>query len=523
MTAVIVPAALACSTVVRAAAAIWAFVLLWRLRDWRLGFLASMITLMAVRQASSLSGYLALPSGELVALGGTAELPGLAVSVMALLSVAFLQRVITERRCATSALRHRDAWFAMLVEQIPAHLWTTDRDLRVTSLTGGGLRALGLREGDLIGRRMQEYFGTEALDYLPIRAQRRAIEGETVTYDHQWLGDDFQVYVAPIYDERHSICGSIGMGLNITEHKRAEAARLNSERELRQAQKLEALGTLAGGIAHDFNNLLAAVRGYAQLASVELDVGTPAKDHLSQVLVASNRATRLVDQILSFSRSDHDRRVPVRVREIVDEALSLLRASSTPTICTRTTVDCSNDTVDGDPTQLHQVVMNLCSNAAHAIGENSGIIEVTLESYLPSPAESGHGSGRRWLRLSVADTGSGIPAAIVERIFEPFFTTKPTHLGAGMGLAVVHGIVRAHGGTVRMAHTSAAGTRFEVCLPLREGPADFQAQDSEATTDGARERVMAADDVPVPARSMRQDDESRPRLEGRQDGTSIGH
>jgi nitrogen-specific signal transduction histidine kinase/CheY-like chemotaxis protein len=232
--------------------------------------------------------------------------------------------------------------------------------------------------------------------------------------------------------------------------------------------QMEAIGVLAGGIAHDFNNILSAVLGYTDLALRKVASGTPVTQYLQEVLTAGRRAQSLVQQILTFSRASEPERIPVQLRLIVKEALKLLRASLPTTIDIHQDVDHDDGAVLADPTQMHQVLMNLCANAEYAMRDTGGILEVRLDTIELDTGAVAHyaelvpGS---YVRLTIRDTGHGIPPGVTARVFEPFFTTKGVGQGTGMGLAVVHGIVTSHGGAIRLQSTPGQGTTCEVYLP----------------------------------------------------------
>jgi PAS domain S-box-containing protein len=251
------------------------------------------------------------------------------------------------------------------------------------------------------------------------------------------------------------------------------AQRKRLETQLRQLQKMQAMGTLVGGIAHDFNNVLAAVLGYAELASLKVPRGSPAKRYLEDVLIAAKRARDLVQQILAFRRQAEVERRPVYLGAIVREALSLLRASLPSTIEIRQHVDMEADAVLADTSQIRQMLMNLGANAEYAMHKAGGSLEVRLEAVElddVAAAVHPHLAPGSYARLTVRDTGQGMTPDVLERIFEPFFTTKGVGEGAGMGLAVVHGIVTNHDGAITVDSTPDQGTSFAIYLPrLREG------------------------------------------------------
>lgn len=284
----------------------------------------------------------------------------------------------------------------------------------------------------------------------------------------------------------------------IAERHRAEKEARELEAQLRQVQKLEAVGQLAGGIAHDFNNILGAILGYAELAQDELAPESEARSHLAEILTAAERARDLVGQILAFSRKADRRSAPLDLARLVAEALRLVRATIPTTIAFETRLDGGSATVLGDPTQLHQVVVNLCTNAAHAMEDEGGTLSVSIGRRTLSAddvrkdPETAPGD---YVVLEVRDTGCGIPADIRERVFDPFFTTKAVNKGTGMGLSVVLGIVRGHGGTIEMESEEGRGTTVRVLLPqISAVPAAKGA--ALAVPRGNGERVLLVDDEP---------------------------
>ncbi len=243
------------------------------------------------------------------------------------------------------------------------------------------------------------------------------------------------------------------------------------ESQLYQARKMEAIGVLAGGIAHDFNNILAAILGCTELSLLKVPVGHPARQYLEQILKAGERAGKLVKQIIEFSRRKEEQRIAVQVDLVVEEALKLLRASFPANIEIRHTIKKGHGTVMGDPTQIHQVIMNLCTNAAYAMHENGGVLEVALDEIdLDESGARVYGriESGQYARLTVTDTGHGIDAVVIGRIFEPYFTTKEKGEGTGMGLAVVHGIVKGLGGEIHVKSEVNKGTCFEILIPIVE-------------------------------------------------------
>jgi|GEM_PF-1913095 len=270
------------------------------------------------------------------------------------------------------------------------------------------------------------------------------------------------------------------------------------EGQLRQAQKLEALGTLAGGIAHDFNNVLSPIFGYTEMSLEQLQQNDPLYHNLSQVLSAAGRARDLVKQILAFSRQSQKEKIPLQIQIVVKEALKLLRASLPATIEMIEKIDNKCGPVLADPTDIHRILMNLGTNAYHAMREHGGRLEVAVEEKELTGSEverlSLHMSPGRYVKLSVSDTGIGMDEETLQRIFDPYFTTKPSGEGTGMGLSMVHGIVKACGGEIQVVSKEGNGTFFSVYLPRIEKPAGSFGPNSARSVPGGRERVLLVDD-----------------------------
>jgi PAS domain S-box-containing protein len=335
------------------------------------------------------------------------------------------------------------------------------------------------------------------------------LKGYSEVYEKEYLKKDGTVFPVElraflIKDGSGANRGMWAIVRDITERKQAEEERTRVEAQLRQAQKMEALGTLAGGIAHDFNNILGIIVGYSEMAQMEADDGSRVRGNLQEVLKATHRAKDLVQQILAFSRRSGLERKPVEVGTIVKEALKMLRASLPSTVEIKTNVT-SKAIVFADSTQIHQVLMNLCTNAAHAMSDHGGVLEVSLTDVLSPESIARHLDllAGPYVKLTVKDAGHGIDPLVLDRIFDPFFTTKEKGVGTGLGLSVVHGIVKHHGGAIEVESHPGEGATFRVFFPVLESAPGPQTGETVPLPRG-RERVLLVDDEPDLAFIMKQ-------------------
>jgi len=290
-------------------------------------------------------------------------------------------------------------------------------------------------------------------------------------------------------------------GLDITKRKKTESEKIELELQLSQQQKMEAIGTLAGGIAHDFNNILAAMQGYLELSLDDVSDEVALRDHLEKILSCVNRATKLVRQILTFSRKNEQEqeREPVQISSIVREVHGMLRSSLPTTIKFNRKIQAEASIVMANPTQLHQVLVNLCTNASRAMQNAGGVLEVMLKDVdLKSETRVGDellkpGS---YVKIAVADTGCGMDKEVLERIFEPFFTTRNVDEGTGLGLSVVHGIIKSHDGAIAVSSTPGEGTTFEIFLP-KIGSVEIQEPEPSGQHAKEKEVILLVDDEEV--------------------------
>ena len=408
-----------------------------------------------------------------------------------------LGQEIRDRQAASDLLKEsQDRLKAILDSVNTGILIINARSLEIVDVNPAAAAMMGARRETVLGRSYRDYIVGMA---TPMAGQSRGFNPdgrEAGLLSQDGTRRPIMVNMVPVrLNHRPHLVASF---LDITELRKAEEDRLRLEKALSQTRKMEAVGTLAGGIAHDFNNILAAVIGYTELAMDESAGSTDQHGHLEEVLRAGDRAKDLVRQILAFSRQDERRLQPLVLGTVVDETMRLIRATLPATITIDTRVE-SRAAVLADSTQMHQVVMNLCTNAWHAMDEDRGVLEVglaehtgRLKNLIGQPAlPPGH-----YLHLWVGDTGAGMTAETVQRIFEPFFTTKLAGHGTGMGLSVVHGIVKNHGGGIAVESTPGEGTTFHVYLPVSSATREDMPDNDPEPLRGGRERILLVDDEP---------------------------
>jgi len=302
---------------------------------------------------------------------------------------------------------------------------------------------------------------------------------------------EFEFTLTPVFDARGTLTSIISMGRDVTHEKKLEE-------QLLQSQKMQAIGTLAGGIAHDFNNILAGMLGFIEIAKDEVPQDSQLRHYFDQTLKLGDRAVNLVRQILVFSRKSDSNRSPMQISPLIKEVLNMLRATLPATIEVRQKLLDQGSLVEADPTQIHQVVMNLCTNAYHAMQEKAGVLEVELTRISVSPEDIVSGQDIEpgpHVLLKVSDTGEGIKPEVISRIFDPFFTTKDVGKGTGLGLSVVHGIIKNHRVDITVTSEPGRGTTFSILLPETVSAQSeiIQAADNNTPLSGS-EHILFVDD-----------------------------
>ena len=406
-------------------------------------------------------------------------------------------RMIQERNRAEAALRGSERNYRELVQSANCIILRMDTNGQVIFFNNYAQRFFGYHEEEIIGKNVvgtivrqkdSSGFDLEAMiKDIGAKPERYVSnENENVRRNGELVRVTWMNKV--IYDEEGRIREILAVGIDVTE-------KWKLEKRLAQAQKMEAIGTLAGGIAHDFNNILSAIIGYTELSLMDTPKDDPMQNNFKQVLKASGRAKELVRQILTFSRRRENELQPIKVNLIVNEAIKLLRASLPSTIQIRHKIE-SNLTVLSDTTSIHQILMNLCTNSSYAMQENGGILEVNLlDVDLDSKFTGQHPGVKpgKFIKLTVSDTGCGMSPEVSGRIFDPFFTTKKVGQGTGMGLSVVHGIVKSHGGAITVDSLPGQGTTFSLFLPASEA-VSITPEDSVQLMVTGTEHILFVDD-----------------------------
>jgi PAS domain S-box-containing protein len=407
-----------------------------------------------------------------------------------------LQKEIGERLQAEESLRNSQELFSTFMSHLPAAVFIRDGEGRFLFTNRYCREVLGWK--DVIGKSTSELFEKEQAERMAAYDVNALGKGTQVIDEtmSNVFGDDrvFETHKFPVIIGDVTLLGAVS--LDITERRLAEADKERLESRLRQAQKLEAVGTLAGGISHDFNNILSPIIGFTELALTGVPKNSPMAVNLGQVLKAAYRARDLVRQILSISRnSPEQQRIPVDFDALIKEALKFLRATLPTTIEIRQSIE--KEVVLADPTQMHRVLMNLCMNAAHAMGER-GVLDVRLSKVnltrndLSDLSVADLKPGPH-LKLSISDNGCGMDAVTLERIFDPYFTTKEVGKGSGLGLAVVRGIVKQHEGVVTVESQAGKGTTFSIYIPAMEASVGEVIETTEGMPTGT-ERILLVDD-----------------------------
>jgi PAS domain S-box-containing protein len=378
-----------------------------------------------------------------------------------------LRKEITERKTAEQRLLR----LVTAIEQIAEGVAILDVDRTILYVNPAFESISNLPRREALGRKYDDILsaGDNSIgikdEMTGMRSDRGTLSCHLIRTRKDGGPCELDVTVSPVKDPMGAIINYVVLERDVTQE-------LRLQKQMRQTQKMEALGTLAGGIAHDFNNILMPIMINTEIALMDAAEASPVSRYLQPVLEAANRGKELIKQIITFSRQREGAKTPIEIAPIIQEALKFLRASIPKTIEIRDRIDAVPGPVLGDPTQMRQVLMNLCSNAAHAMRERGGILEVTLAAIDVNGEVSAQPVTLKpgpYVKLSVGDTGHGMDRETLERAFDPFFTTKRPGEGTGLGLAIVHGIVKNHGGVITSYSEKGKGSTFNVFLPLLAG------------------------------------------------------
>jgi PAS domain S-box-containing protein len=427
-------------------------------------------------------------------------LPGLLVLVVGGLLIYGIARITdSEVRRTEKARQESEEKYRSLTNQVPVGIYRTSEQGQILYANPALATILGYDSvEELRDVKVQDTFvdSQQRERYLAKWKKNKGImtvEANLLTKDGKeiWVRDHGKA----VSDENGKILYFDGIIEDITAQNKVAEERQKLEEQLRQAQKMEAIGNLAGGIAHDFNNILAVIIGYSEMTMENITENDPNRPNMEKVMVACQRAREMVKHILAFSRKTGKERKSIYLNEIVNESFKLLRSALPSTIEVRQQVPGQSGSILANWTEIHQVIMNLCTNAAHAMRDRGGILNIQLREIKLDPQSvflKGLLPGT-YQQLTISDTGHGMTPEIMNRIFEPYFTTKTKSEGTGMGLAVAHGIIKSHGGEITVYSEPGKGTTFHIYLPVTETKKILEIEETEEVR-GGDEYILFVDD-----------------------------
>ncbi|MGD9209854.1 MAG: response regulator [Desulfobacteraceae bacterium] len=387
------------------------------------------------------------------------------------LSFDELQQEIKERQETEKALRASEHQYRQLLENIPQKIFYKDMASVYITCNDNFARDFNLSSSEIAGKTDFDFFPKElAQKYRDDDGriiQSKIPEDIIEKYIHHGAEFTVRTIKSPVFNDNGHVSGILGIFWDITENILLEKEREKLENQLIRSQKLEAIGVLAGGIAHDFNNILSPILGYAEMLEEDLSEAGPQSEQIQEIMIAAKRAKDLVAQILAFSRQSEDEPQTLEIQMIVKEVLQLCRSTLPSTISINSQINNACDPVNADPTKIHQITMNLITNAFHAMEADGGILSVTVDEVLVGPFDLTSQTIKpgKYVCLAIEDTGCGIKQNIINKIFDPYFTTKVKNKGTGLGLSVVHGIIKGCGGDITVYSEEGKGSVFKVYLP----------------------------------------------------------
>ena len=420
----------------------------------------------------------------------------------------FLEKMVKER---IRALRQSEKKYRTLLESTSEGCWQVNSEFKIVEVNPAICKMLGYRQEEMIDKMPSDFVDDEN---RKIFEEQYALISATIHRSYEIVlrkknkeNLPARVNATTIRNESGEVQGAFAFITDITERKQAEEEQKKLQGQLIQAQKMEAIGTLAGGIAHDFNNILSSILGFTALALDDADKESMLYDNLTEVLTAGNRAKDLVSQILTLSRHDNPAIKPIQINPLVKDALKMLRAIIPTTIEIEENICSDQLVIVADPTQIHQVIVNLATNAKHAMEETGGVLAVDVEAVsIDENTETKciDLTPGNYVRITVSDTGTGIAGEHIDKIFEPYFTTKEKGKGTGLGLSVVHGIIKNHKGDITVNSEPGNGTTFYVYLPLAKQQSAELPSPTAGPLPTGTEHILILDDEPSIVKMLKQ-------------------
>ncbi len=407
--------------------------------------------------------------------------------------------------------RENEKRLQLLIDTLPAQISYVNSKERYELINREFEKTFDLRRDQIIGRRVETIIGEK--NYHKVKSHiKRALSGKSGHFEF-YVSDTgkqtkwYEINYVAETDDQGNVNGFYALTIDLTDKKKAEEERLSLKDKLRQAQKMEAIGTLSGGIAHDFNNILSGIFGYTELAGSYINDPQQAKEYINKIFESAKRASSLIQQILTFSRQTKYSKQPLSLFSSLKEILVLIRSSFPSNIDIKEKLN-TKTMILADSTQIHQVIMNLCTNAYHAMANEGGVLNLELDEIelkANQIRKNGDPIPGKYLRLQIRDTGRGIDPSIKDKIFDPYFTTKKRGKGTGLGLAIVNGIVKKHDGFIDFKSQMDVGTCFQVYFPV------FEDQKSDSYIPGGKtdtmnigsENIMLVDDEPAILETMK--------------------
>lgn len=416
-----------------------------------------------------------------------------------------LEKEKKETQQMEAAFFKRQKYLESVFHYAPDAIVTLDPSHRILDWNPGAQIIFGYTHEEAYGKDLDQLVSGPDVAQEANDNTRKVLSGEilkpveSVRYGKNGTPVHVIASGAPIMVD-HVLMGAVALYTDITNLNQAKEEKIHLEKQLKHAQKMESIGTLTNGIAHDFNNIMGIILGNTELALNDIPEGDPAYSNLEEIRTASLRASNIVGQLLSFSRKTDQNLHPIEIARVVQDVLKLMRSTIPTTIEIHQDIQLTDETILADPTQINQIMMNLCINASHAMEETGGTLGVVLEEMiLDDNSGKNHPDLKRgrYVRIMVTDTGPGIDPEIIDRIFDPYFTTKGVGKGSGMGLAVVLGIVKNHGGAITVESSLGRSTRFSVLLPLAQGKAAQEAETIQEIPRGSETLLVVDDEISI--------------------------